>query len=205
MELQTAPLRYEKQVRAIIVFGDIRGFSVWEQSVTRPEIEFKPLMNRWDAMVDRFEADTGFYTKNLGDGYMQVIELSPNGHACAQAMNTFKKTMDLSMRVQRLIRNSPWPRPAGFRVRVSAGHVWKKQGNKTDYVGRHVNLTHKLLRVSPEDEFVAHQSFVELMSRKQADQIGAKFLKLEAERRIPDGVLKSDMNALWSLQRFRRK
>lgn len=197
-------MRYEKQVRAIIVFGDIRGFSVWEQSVTRPEIEFKPLMNRFDAMVDQHETSTGWFTKNLGDGYMQIIEL-PSGHACKTALHVLRYTADFATKVSNTIRRSPWPRPDGFRVRFAAGHIWKKDGNKRDYVGRHVNLTHKLLRVSPENEFLAHQSFVELMTKKQADGIGAKFLKAETDRRVPDGILKADMKALWSLQRFKRK
>lgn len=204
MELQT-PLRYERQVRAIVVFGDIRGFSVWEQSVTRPEIEFKPLMNRFDAMVDQHEVATGYFTKNLGDGYMQIIELPASGHVCFTAIRVLQQTVEFSLKAQRLITKSPWPRPEGFRVRFSSGHIWKKDGNKKDYVGRHVNLTHKLLRVTPEAEFVAHQSFIELMSRKQSDGIGAKFTKLEPDRRVPDGILKADMKALWSLQRFRRR
>lgn len=197
-------MRYEKQVRAIIVFGDIRGFSVWEQSVTRPEIEFQPLMNRFDAMVDEFEAKTGYFTKNLGDGYMQVIEL-PSGHACATALRVLYRTVVFATKVSQTIKRSPWPRPEGFRVRFAAGHVWKKDGNKRDYVGRHINLTHKLLRVAPETEFLAHQSFTELMSKKQTDEAGVKFLKTEGDRRTPDGILKADMKVLWSLQRFRKR
>lgn len=193
--------RYDKQVKAIVVFGDIRGFSVWEQSVTRPEIEFKPLMNCFDAMVDEFEAKTGYFTKNLGDGYMQIVELQADTHDCIPALRVLKETVKFATSVQTVIRKSPWPRPDGFRVRVSSGHVWKKQGNKTDYVGRHVNLAHKLLRVSPQTEFLAHQSFLELMARRQTHEIGVKFAKLPPDRRIPDGVLKADMNALWSFRK----
>lgn len=203
MELQT-PLRYEKQVRAIIVFGDIRGFSVWEQAVTRPDEEFQPLMNRFDQMVAELRVNTGCFTKNLGDGFMQIIELPSKGHACHTALRVLKVHTKFGFAVQRMIDGSPWPRPEGFRVRFSAGHIWKKDGDETDYVGRHVNMTHKLLRVAPGMKFVAHQSFIELVSRGQVKRQGARFSKLEPDRRIPDGILKADMNALWKLDRVRK-
>lgn len=162
-------------------------------------------MNRFDGMVDQHEAATGWFTKNLGDGYMQVIELPTTGHTCTQALQVLQQTVAFASKIQTLIKKSPWPRPDGFRVRWTSGHVWKRDGNKTDYVGRHVNLAHKLLRVSSEEEFISHQSFMELMSKRQSDGIGVKFIKLEPDRRVPEGVLKADMKALWSLQRFRRK
>lgn len=197
--------RYQKQVRAIIVFGDIRGFSIWEQGVTRPDIEFKPLMNKFDLMVDEFEAKTGHFTKNLGDGYMQVLEIPASGHVCNEAVKNLLDTVAFATKIQKMIKTSVWPRPAGFRVRWTSGHVWKKDGNKRDYVGRHINLAHKLLNVAPETEFLAHQSFVELMSKKQSESVGAKFIKVDGERRAVDGILKVDMAALWALQRFRKK
>lgn len=203
MELQ-APLRYEKQVRAIIVFGDIRGFSIWEQGVTQPEIEFKPLMNQFDQMVAELRTKTGHFTKTLGDGFMQVIELPSRGHACRVAQFTLQTHIRFALSVRRVIESSPWPRPEGFRVRFSAGHVWKKDGGELDFVGRYVNMTHKLLRVAPEMKFVAHQSFIELMSRSQVRACGARFSKLQPDRRTPDGILKADMNALWKLDRVRK-
>jgi class 3 adenylate cyclase len=204
MELQNSPLRYDAQVRAIIVFGDIRGFSVWEQSVTRPEEEFKPLMNQFDQLVAELRVATGYFTKNLGDGFMQVVEVPSKGHACKEAMRVMKFHREFSGSICRLIDRSPWPRPDGFRVRFAAGHIWKKDGDEKDYVGRHVNMTHKLLRVAPDQRFVAHQSFVEIMSKAQVKRMGAKFSKLVPDRRTPEGILRGDMNALWKMDRAKR-
>lgn len=203
MELSN-PVRYERQVRAIIVFGDIRGFSTWEQKAANPDVEFKPLMNRFDAMVDKLETATGWFTKNLGDGYMQVVEL-PAGHSCGLAAKLMEAHWQFGAAMTTMFKKSPWPRPDGFRIRVASGHIWKKEGSKHDYVGRYCNMTHKLLRVSPDKFFLCHQSFVELMTRSQTNRAGFCYAKAEADRRIPDGVLKADATALWELKRVRKK
>jgi len=145
--------------------------------------------------VGKLRESTGHFTKNLGDGYMQIIEI-PNVKSTKKALQVLRAHLRFGKNVQKLIDTSPWPRPHGFRIRFSAGHVWKKDGAETDYVGRYINMTHKLLMVHPEVKYVSHQSFVELMSKNALKKHG-KFVRLPSDRRIPEGILKTDISALW--------
>jgi class 3 adenylate cyclase len=213
MELQNS-LKYEKQVRAIVLFGDIRGFSTWEQSATNPEVEFKPLMNRWRQAAEEFGQNLGAHCSIYGDGAMLILEMK-NGHNCGLALKVMGAAFHFTHSVIGLIRKAPWPRPQGFRVRVASGYVWKRGdgqcgvvqniscGSSTDYVGRHINMTSKLLRVKPEEPIICHQSFVELMTKSQIKKSGFSYKKIAGEWRTPEGILKTDINALWRLEKGR--
>lgn len=194
---------YEKQVRCIVIFGDIRGFSVWEQSVTRPDTEFLPLLNTFETLLKDFEKKTGNFTKNMGDGYMQIIELKDLNHKDSEniAIKALLSTMDFCTKINKMIKAKPWPRPDGFRVRFTSGHIWKKNGKVTDYVGRYVNMAHKLLRIHAEKTPVCHQSFLELIGEERISSEKLEVARLKADRRIPDGLTRLDATALWEISK----
>jgi len=204
---------YNKQVRAIVLFGDIRGFSTWEQSATNPDVEFKPLMNRWRQAAVDFSQSLDAHYSIYGDGVMLILEMK-NGHNCGLALKVMEGAWHFTHSVLGLIRKAPWPRPRGFRVRMASGYVWKKGGSQcpvveniacpaTDYVGRHINMTSKLLRVSPEEPIIVHQSFVELTTHNQMKKAGFSYKKMAPDQQAPDGILPPDMNALWRLEHRR--
>lgn len=195
---------YEKRVRVLVCFGDIRGFSAWEQSLTDPDAEFLPLMNRFEELIHKFGEKESYFVKSIADGFLAVMELE-SGHNCKQMLRFLDATWTFGKKIQRLISEHPWPRPDGFRIRYASGHVWKRNCKRgVDYVGRHINMAHKLLRVEPPIPAIAHRSVSELCTPRQAKKNHFRFTKLIVDRRLPDGLTRHDMECLYRLDRTKK-
>jgi len=192
----------EKQIRAIVVFGDITGFGGFMQRITHPETEFKPFIKWFDSLIGSFERETGYFLKRLGDGFMCVVELSSHNQS-KQAISLIDSTWDLVSKINRSIARMPSPRPDGFRSRMVCGYVWRteRDDNREDYLGYHVNLAAKLIKQDREHIFVCHESVKELLTKKQIHDYGYVFDKLVPGQVPPAGVYQQDINSLWTVKR----
>ncbi len=190
--------------RVVAAFGDVRGFRRW---ILRANNSPENVSNLMDVVYRHFEScaqKSGLYMKFMGDGFLIILELA-NGHSCKKVRNLLVDMFNLTEKVTAAMKMS-YPRPDGFRVRVAAGHVWKRMTlqrlhgeivRHAEYIGYALNLAQSLLYVYPEVECVAHESIIEIVGTKKN---GLVFGQLEAikERRL--GVDPQDFAGLWSFR-----
>lgn len=188
----------EKQIRAIVVFGDIIGFGSFTQRITHADSEFRPFIRQFDGVIDEFEERTGYFVKRLGDGFMCVVELA-SLHPERQAMAVIDAIWILVRQLNTIITTKETPRPEGFRARVVCGYVWKtiRRNNREDYLGYHVNLSEKTLHTNKQVEFICHESVKELIQHL-AKTKGYAFKKLANLDGLED-IYKQDLNLLWTV------
>lgn len=163
----------EQDVRIIVAFADITGFSAFTRQSHRNE--FRRFMHRWDNRLIAFSAE--HWLKDLADGLMTVERLGGvgGGKGSSKAIQFLEDLWDLQQQVKADIERTQYPRPSGFRVCVTAGWAWEwpKRGWK-DYLGRPVNNCAKMLRMKSAD-FLAHGSVKDLISKRLADKAGIAF------------------------------
>lgn len=142
------------------------------------------------------------YVKFLGDGFMVIQELR-NGHNCGTVRRLLQELIALSERVNARLLTG-YPRPDGFRVRVTTGMVWKRptitqvRGKFTkhpEYIGYAVNMAQSLLYVYPEQSCICHEGVVEILGPKKNGLV-LKHLETPKERRA--GIDQMDFTGLWS-------
>lgn len=191
-----------KGTNIILMFGDIRGFRIWTRRVGHASQSFKNLMHpsikEWTSLKNK-----GYLVKVLGDGFMAVKDMK-KGHNCKLALSFIEDALEMSQFMTHIIKNHNYPRPDGFRVRISSGEVAKfKSGKRVDYLGALVNITKDLLLVKPEVPCIAHESVKELLDGKKSSHI--KFEKVVIPSTlISRGVEKEDLDALWQFERGKK-
>jgi class 3 adenylate cyclase len=191
--------------KIIVLFTDIRGSSRWTRRMADEEERRQAFMAAYDKeslfYLNRTNADS---YKRLGDGRMFVYELH-GGNESSMASNILTESLGLIKRVDRMIARLPSPRPTGFRIRVMCGIALKESypDGEKDWIGYVPNSCHKFLAVAPEVSCVVHESFKELIQRRDVKTNGFLFELLQGDRRCPDGVDPEDMEALWSVSRKR--
>jgi class 3 adenylate cyclase len=186
----------DEHVRVLVVVGDISGFGAWFTSVSDVNAELKPFFKQYDALVDKLRVQGSFF-KDLGDGFLFIDELK-SPHACKNTIATIKSIWSLKRSIRKLIDGTPYPKPQGFRIRITCGHAWKKRHDKRiDYLGKHINLAFKLLRVHRSYPIVVHESAVALMSEKQMKSHGFDMKKLSLPSDEFEDIYRFEMSHLW--------
>ena len=121
-----------------------------------------------------------------------------NGHNCQLALSVLEDAWKITTETKRLIDQSNYPRPDGFRVRISSGEVAiVKMRDGIDYLGYMVNTTKDLLRVECGIPCIAHESVKELLNTEKSSHIIFKRVKASGELR---SIEKADLDALWSFE-----
>lgn len=185
-------------VRILVAVGDITSFGSWFAKITDINTELKPFFIQFDRLIDKLSLRDSLFFKDVGDGFMVIEELNEE-HACKKTISLLRKMAQFKKEVNRLIELTPYPRPEGFRIRLACGHAWKRQiGQRVDYLGRHVNLAFKLLRVHRDKPIVIHESVYALMSPKQKTDNGFNFLKLPLPLEAFEDIYREDVKNLWS-------
>jgi hypothetical protein len=188
-----------EHVRVLVVVGDISGFGAWFTSVSDVNAELKPFFKKYDALVDKLRVQGSFF-KDLGDGFLFIDELK-SPHACQATISTIQCIWNLKRSIRKLIDGTPYPKPQGFRIRITCGHAWKKRHDKRiDYLGKHINLAFKLLRVHREHPIVVHESAMALMSKKQAKAHRIDVTKLSLPSDEFEDIYRFEMSHLWGLE-----
>lgn len=193
-------MKDERLVRAIVVFGDIRGFRGYMRRISHPPTQFRPFWKDWDELVNEFEDRTGYFVKRLGDGFMAVEELE-EGQEILPVIELLNNALEIAKKATALINKKPSPRPDGFRIRAVCDYVFKVPSRqfRYDYVGDKVNFTETIMRHFKEKLFICHESVKELLTEKQIRASGFKFKKIKFTNGGTSDMYGPDMYALWEL------
>lgn len=181
--------------KVLVAFGDILGFGAWmRRAITTPE-EAKELMEAVYSEFERAWGEMGCYVKFIGDGCMFIQEVSEKKETnLVPAATKFLNDLHvLSENVTKIILKH-FPRPEGFRLRAAMGYVWKRDTGSPEYIGYVVNLTQRLLEISPKILCVCHESVAEIFARKKSH---IKFEKLQLITEKPRGIDLEDLDNLW--------
>lgn len=196
-------LKNEKQVLALILFGDIRGFRDFCDRVGHPESEFLPFWREWQTLLDEFFEQIGGYPKKLADGLMVIKEM--DSFKESQIIGLLNKGVTFKRKVNRMIANKLTPRPGLFRLRCTFGYVWKHQCKISghDYVSSRINLCEKMLHVHEDEPLICHESVIERIPRKRWKQEGFELSKMPYDHIKPNGITAGDLKALWKVRRIK--
>lgn len=190
----------EYTARIVAAFGDISGFGQWFDSISDQEQELKPFMRTLDAAIDAFEDESQYFVKRTGDGFLVIMELKKddNGHE----MTTFLlRLIEMETKINKLIQIQRYPRPEGYRIRVTSGFAWKKvHRGHVDYIAKSINLASKLLRVGKHVPFIIHESVKDVVPKSAVTKHLFKFDKTITGSEFPDGVYRKDVDSLWSVR-----
>lgn len=170
------------KIRIIVFFGDITGFTDFCESITNDKIEYDPLMDEFDKLVDKIEEETGYKFDETGDGFMCSVELASRHPGC-KAVEMVLKLWDLLKRIEMLFlaRREKFITPDGFRIVGATGYVKKKIKKKGRIVlrGKHINLAHNGLTAARGHGFVCHSSLKNLIGDRLAKKHGITFFPLD--------------------------
>jgi hypothetical protein len=171
-----------QKIRLIVAFGDISGFSNFCDAITNDEVEYDPLMSRFDKIIDDAEQKTGYAFRDTGDGFMCTVNL-PSGHACRITADVIMALWGILQKVDAVFaehrRDSICPE--GFRIVVAAGYVKQiiKKDGRIILRGKSLNLAHNFLDEARGLGIVAHDSVRNLISQPQAKKYGIEFSRIK--------------------------
>lgn len=191
--------------RVLVAIGDVLGFGTWTKRAANAPEDIRDLVDSIYAEFEKFAGTSDCYIKFLGDGLLAIREIG-NGHNCGITAEFMKCCHDFSVKINELIASS-YPRPEGFRLRMTAGYVWKRKivrrsitGRRAfpEYIGYPVNLAQRLLDVSPETFCICHDSVRAIVGEKK---LGIKFEHMGPRKENLRGVDHEDVQCLWSFMR----
>ncbi len=188
------------EVRIAVAFGDIRGFTETYERVTSPRLEIAPFFDKFDAIIAKYERATGFAFEDTGDGFMCIVDLG-QGHNCDKALRLLGALWKLICEVNLAVDEMQPPKFKGFRIRLAAGYILRKvkRDGKIVHRGKPINLAHNSLAIAKDEQMVAHESFIELMSSAQIAKAGFKVNRLPRSMRRPESVSHKDAGLLNTL------
>ena len=199
-EIRTAESGNEYTTRIVAAFGDVSGFGQWFDSLSNQEIELKPFMHILDEEIDVFEDDPQYFVKRTGDGFLVIMELK-QGDNGREITNFILQLVAMGSRLNKSIALQRYPRPEGYRIRVTSGFAWKKvHRGRTDYIARSINLASKLLRVGKSIPFILHESVKDVVPKSAIRKHLFRFERTVVGSEFPDGVYRKDVDSLWSVR-----
>lgn len=190
-------------VRVLVAFGDITGFSSYCDQISSNERELAPFLHALDAILK--EELRGYSTYPTGDGFMLVMDLE-TGHNCRRVIDVLTALTRVLVRVRRLIRSMPHPRPLGFRIRVTVGYAIRTidPSGRLSFRGKCVNLAHNLLEVRKSVGIILHVTARSLVTPQQLRRAGFVLRKITATL-VPDCIYRLDANDLYALESIRKR
>lgn len=184
-----------EKVRIIVAFGDIAGFSEFCDDITNDEVEYDPLMDRFDAIVESAEKRSGFYFKDTGDGFMCIADLPAGKSACVATcvLCTLWKIYEDIEEVMAVHREDSVC-PSGFRIVVTAGYVKRKikKDGQIIFRGKYINKAHNYLDVARGFGVVVHDSARNLITDAKAKKHGIDFARLKGHPHLSIMKIRSD-------------
>ena len=181
-----------EKIRIIVVFGDISGFSDFVDSVTNDSVEYRPLMDKFDELLEKTARATGFAFEDTGDGFMCTVDLVP-GHNCTLAIKVVLSLWKLLKEIEALIERHREISiaPAGIRFVGAAGYVYRKvkKDGRVILRGKHINMAHNFLDLARGHGFVCDDSLRQIISEQQALKHGIRFTRMKRPKRHPVWIL----------------
>jgi hypothetical protein len=190
-----------------VAFGDIRGFGAWTSRAANSRETKDPFIRRfyYEVLEDYTVENPDVYFKYLGDGFMALKEFDKKEEE--NVFNFIKNIKKLSKRLLNLVKESGYPPPDGYRVRISSGDVYKmsikdpndkKRKRKVpEYVEYATNQAAHLLKVNPEIVCLATESVVKSLGKYRSF---FRVRSLERPSAYPESVNKQDIETLQILK-----
>jgi hypothetical protein len=190
-------------VRILVAFGDITGFSSYCDAIASNERELAPFLDALDRILEEELPD--YSLADTGDGFMLVMDLDA-GHNCRQAVEVLVALWRVLVRIRKLIRSMPHPRPIGFRIRVTVGYAIRKvrSSGSLSFRGKCVNLAHNLLEVRKTLGIILHITAKSLLSTRQLHRAGFTLRPIQPGR-APDCIPRRDAERLYALEPLKER
>jgi hypothetical protein len=203
-----------KRKDVIVIFADTSGFSDFSRrTLDRPKLFRDFLLQLYNTSY-QYSKKYKCYLKNQCDGVMFVYEFdarpSPD-----QAVSVLKSIENFQSDCESIIEKIPYPRPSGFRCRVTMGQAWKMMSikpNKSlclnttcpsvreeDYWDYATILAARLLDIHKNIRLICCQAIKELIGMGKS----IEFIRLPTEKWIPAGVFPQDIHDLWTYKSIR--
>lgn len=202
---------------SLVIYGDTTGFSTFVQrTADDPNLHRAYLLNLY-RIAFAYQAETGCFLKLLCDGFLAVHEFvddNPPPVVLASIFNSLARVYDETKKTHSGLHH---PRPGDFRITAAMGYVWALTlktetpancGADTcglrsihDYFGYPTILAKRMLEGSNRVPIMVCQAIKEILEEVED---AFDFRQLPVERRIPSGVFKEDMSAMWELRQKKK-
>lgn len=197
---------------ALVIYADTTGFSTFVQrTADDPNLHRAYLLNLYKVAFE-YQAKSNCFLKLLCDGFLAVHEFDTDAPDSSDLIRIFECLCTVYSEVKANHSGLHHPRPGELRITAAMGYVWaltlttKVPENCSlencdmraihDYFGYPTILAKRMLEGSNRVPIMICQAIKESMEKGPFE-----FLQLPVERRIPSGVFKEDMAALWELRR----
>ena len=156
----------------VCAFGDIRGFGTWTSRAASSREVKDPYIEGFYALMDEYVMlHRDIYFKRVGDGFMALKEFTlPDPIGIKDFLITLRW---ITRKAIRGIGDCRYPRPAGFRIRIMCGDVYKipvidandpeRKRLIYEYVEYPTNGGAHMLEVNPEIPALASEGVVDEM------------------------------------------
>lgn len=199
-----------RRVPCLVVFGDTTGFSTFtRRSLETPKVVSRYCLNIYNEFF-RFQRSTNGSMKLRGDGFLCVHPIVARKRK-ALTNYVLMQSIKLQQDLDHIINKMNYPKPNGFRIRLSAGFVWRmtvKFDGKSncqilncahnhfeDWIGYPLILAERMLKMDRDTALVCCQAV-----REAAGDSNFDFKKLPIERRRPRGVFVEDVQDLYTFE-----
>lgn len=195
------------ECQAVIAYCDVTGFMTWVKRAEASRSDVPMFIQKMKFLFRRFREETGLLSIPIGDGIIALILDQGQGGALTSIFPLLEGTLRLQARMYRLIKETPYPRPNGFRVRVTAGHVFRTEepplAGQTvrtfDVIGSPMNLGSRLCEVRRELPAIIHESTFHYLTNTDRKHLILKRIEPGSDR-PPRGVDPEDMKGLWTFR-----
>lgn len=185
--------------KAIVAYCDVTGFMNWsQQSADLPE-DSKQFIVRMKYEFLKFRLRTGYFVLNTGDGMIVIINSVWNSNSLLKVIS---ELVELIRAMDLMIKKTPYPRPEGFRIRITVGPVFRTETphplyphqREIDFTGRPINLGQRLLEIERQIKIMLHASAADVLNPANRK----KLKKVMSENPPPKGVTEGEMRGgLW--------
>ncbi len=166
------------ELRAIVFYGDITGFTGWSRRVRRAQV--CDLLSTTYEIYSQWQNETGYWVKKASDGLIAVREL-----AAANDRNNIIAALragyDLTLRVNEYLSSLQYPRPPLFRWRGTLGDVWRleESSGNVDYGGYQMDFGRRCLDIEKMEMFLITEFVFDSIGRRGCPHISIERINTE--------------------------
>lgn len=193
-----------ERIWAAVAFADIRGFGTWtSRAATSNEVKEPFIREFYSLLQDYVQKNRNAYCKYVGDGLLIIKEFTVAERKNGILLDYLMSLRGLTRKVRKIVADCDYPRPAGFRIRIAGGNIYKllvvdpndsfRVRMIPEYVEYTVNMAQKLLEVSPEIVALCTQNIGEPIAKKKSP---LRVRPLKQPSFYPKGVNSEDVDGL---------
>lgn len=190
------------EATAIIAYCDVTGFTGWVRRAAVKRADVTVFIKKMKWIFREFRQQTGYTCIPIGDGIIALV-VDVDKSEGLKLLPLLKAVMSLQRKMMDLIGATNHPRPSGFRIRVTAGAVFRTEEPPMegqtfwtfDVLGDPMNAGSRLLEVRREVAAMITLAALSLLSKEERDQIEIIPVKIDSDR-PPRGLEQEDLEEL---------